>query len=625
MLPFHEYRNAGLSVLPVGLDKRPKIGAWASLQKEMPKAKEMDSWLECDYPGIAIVAGAISRNLVCVDVDTKHDSKGTVFQELCALLQEWGHADTLSRCVMEQTPSGGWHVLFRAPFVVGCEKLCRDKGKQEAMIETKGEGGYFVCDPTPGWELKHGSLLEIPDLTEVEANAILGACWALDRNEPENDTAAQAPQATYKASSAPTSHDITPLDDFSSRTDFSGVEAILGEAGWRRTGVRGRNVHLCRPGKGGRDTSATLHMDKNVFFVHTSSTEFTERKGYGPAGVYAIIRHRGDFKAATKDLAAQGYGTARREYQAERIESILSKESAPAEKLLLNMDGLDAEIYEAYEKGEDTGIETEWPNFDFRIAPNQMTVVTGYPSSGKSTFIQSVAVHLAKEKEWLIVIASMEDYPNRRLGGKLIRKYIRKPMYGHKGMTREEYKQGWEWVKKHFVFVNAAAENITATRLIQEVEGLNKTRKVNALILDPWSEMDEDRPSDSTETDFIKVSLKNIRKFCRANDIHTFVLAHPAKPQRNKGGEYHALNLYDIAGSHHWRAKADNGLIVRRDFDSGTTTVDVQKVKFAAYGKIGTSTEFKFDIPTECYYPLTASEEFLGKREEKEEQPWWDK
>ncbi len=305
MLPFHEYRASGLSILPVGLDKRPKIGAWATLQKEFPSAEDIICWIENDYPGIAIIAGEISGNLVCVDVDTKHDSQGTIFQELCALIQEWGFTDALQKCVMERTPSGGWHILFRSPFVVGCEKLCRDKGKTEAMIETKGEGGYFVCAPTPGWELKHGSLTEIPTLTTEEANAILGACWALDRNEPENDTTTTAPESRQTARNTPTRQDKTPLDDFTERTDFNALEGLLLESGWRRVGVRGQNIHLCRPGKGGRDTSATLHMAKNVFFVHSSSTEFQERKGYGPAGVYAILKHRGDFRATAKDLAAQ--------------------------------------------------------------------------------------------------------------------------------------------------------------------------------------------------------------------------------------------------------------------------------------------------------------------------------
>jgi hypothetical protein len=617
MLPFFEYLTAGLSVIPVKTDKRPTIATWAPFQKRMPTGAEVTAW--GDSEGIAIIAGAISGNLVCVDVDTKHDSQGTIFLELSALLAEWGCGDLIGKCVLEQTPSGGWHILFRSPFVVGCEKLCRDKGKPEAMIETKGEGGYFVCAPTPGWELRHGSLTEIPTLSGDEANAILGACWALDRNEIENDIPSPPTESRYKPGNGPTSQDITVLDDFSARVTFESLEAILSDGGWRRVGVRGRNVHLCRPGKGGRNTSATLHMDKMVFYVHSTSTEFQEKKGYGPAGVYAMLKHGGDFKAATKDLAGQGYGT-KREYLKPTGTGTAIRPNEPREKLLLNMNDLDKEIMEAFDTGADTGIPTEWPNFKFQVASNQMTVVTGWPSSGKSTFIQSIAVHLAKDHGWHFVIASMEDYPNRRLGGKLIRKYIRKPTYGNSAMTREEYGQGWEWVKEHFTFVNAAAENITASNILAECTEANKVKKIHGLILDPWSEMDEDRPSTSTETDFIKISLKEIRKFSRAHDIHTFILAHPTKPQRGKSGHYHELNLYDIAGSHHWRAKADNGLIVRRDFESNITTVEIPKIKFADYGKMNTEASFKFDAATECYYPVSDGEIFTQGTDYKAKQ-----
>src|SRR5690606_31738012 len=107
---------------------------------------------------------------------------------------------------------------------------------------------------------------------------------------------------------------------------------------------------------------------------------------------------------------------------------------------------------------EDTGLSGEWDNLDFRLANNQMTVVTGWPSSGKSTVVQSIGVHHSKAHDWRWVIASMEDYPNRRLAGKLIRKFVRKPMYGRGAMTNDEYMAAWAWVKKHFSFINAAAE-----------------------------------------------------------------------------------------------------------------------------------------------------------------------
>ena len=45
--------------------------------------------------------------------------------------------------------------------------------------------------------------------------------------------------------------------------------------------------------------------------------------------------------------------------------------------------------------------------------------------------------------------------------------------------------------------------------------------------------------------------------------------------------------MYDISGSSHWFNKPDNGISVYRDFETGTTTIYVQKVRYKYIGKIG--------------------------------------
>lgn len=584
-----EYIKSGLSVIPVKLDKRPMIGTWEPFQKRIPTLEEVAIWEKLNPPGIAVIAGKVSGNLTCLDFDLKHDGEKVVFREFTDLLKEWGRDDILPRCVIEKTPSGGYHVLFRSDFVRGNEKLATDKGKMEAMIEIKGEGGYFVCGPTPGWEIIKGKLSALPVITGEEGNLLIAACWALDRR----DTPDAVPVPKEK-----TTEGKSPFDDYMER---EGAETMLSDLmanGWRKVGSRGENIHLCRPGKDGRDTSATLHQGRRVFYVFSSSSEFEPRKGYSAVGVYTALNHHGDFKAAARDLVQKGYGEKR-----ERVKVAVS--SRPLElkqRLLIEMSTLDNEVMENFKKGADNGIETEWKGFEYRIASNQLTVVTGYPSSGKSSFIQSIAVHLAAKNGWRFVIASMEDYPNSRLAGKLIRKYTKKQTLE---MQPEEYRAGWEWVKSHFVFVNAAADDVSLSRILDETVEMNQINRIHGLILDPWSEMDEDRPAEMTETEFVKISLKKARKFARANDTHVWILAHPTKPRRNQDGSFPDVDLYDIAGSHHWRAKADNGLVVKRNMETNVSTVHIQKIKFSDYGRIGASMDFSFNIPIETYYSLS--------------------
>jgi twinkle protein len=61
--------------------------------------------------------------------------------------------------------------------------------------------------------------------------------------------------------------------------------------------------------------------------------------------------------------------------------------------------------------------------------------------------------------------------------------------------------------------------------------------------------------------------------------------------------------LYDISGSAHFRNKADNGLIVARDFanpDNPYVDIHTAKIRFRGIGKIGMC-QLKYDKVTGGY------------------------
>ncbi len=596
-LPFKTYLDTGLSVIPVKTDKRPVIGSWGQFQKRLPTVEEIDSWGSPE--GIAIIAGAISGNLVCVDVDTKHDSNGTVFQELLALLEEWGHKETLTKCVWERTPSGGWHVLFRAPFVVGCEKLCRDKDHTEAMIETKGEGGYFVCAPTPGWELKHGSLTEIPTLSETEANAILSACWALDRNEPESDVAELAVESRQKAGNGSRSEDIKPLTDYCDRATFEELEGLLFEGGWRRVGTKGKNAHYCRPGKAGRDTSATLHYDLRVFYVHSTSSAFGI-KGQSPATVYATIRHHGDIKAAAKDLYAQGYGTRREATkEATKIETGVKTSTAST---------LAEEILALYHKPFYPGESTGWKEMDkiFKIEKGQMNILFGVPSHGKSSFMDAMMANVVFACNWNALIFSPENKSPAYHASKLCEILTGKPMYGAGRMTPKELLEAGNKVAERFTFLTQADGGTTLDEILEQV----RQKKPDIVVVDPWNRIMHNRDGSITETEYIGACLAKTSALAKSLDISFWYVVHPQKLRRDKGGDIIRPGFYEVAGSAHWANMADNGILVHRNFIEQYTEIETVKVRYRHNGSVGT-VKMKFDRPSGRFKDMTEGDDFI--------------
>jgi len=119
---------------------------------------------------------------------------------------------------------------------------------------------------------------------------------------------------------------------------------------------------------------------------------------------------------------------------------------------------------------------------------------------------------------------------------------------------------------------------------------------MRALVIDPWNELEDVRPSSMTETEYTGKCLKRMRQFSRYHDVHTFLIAHPTKLYRNKDGQYPVPTLYDCSGSANFRNKPDNGIVVWRDLNDPSKPVDVhvQKIRDRAVGEVG-GMPFRYD------------------------------
>jgi twinkle protein len=141
------------------------------------------------------------------------------------------------------------------------------------------------------------------------------------------------------------------------------------------------------------------------------------------------------------------------------------------------------------------------------------------------------------------------------------------------------------------IFIPATEESINVDNILKTVETIKAIEHIDGLLLDPWNEVDAEIEDNSNETLYIGKSLSTIRKFSRKHNIATWVVAHPTKLRKEKNAdglwEYPIPDLYSISGSANWYNKADNGLVVWRDFVNDFTKIIVQKIKFKYYGKLG--------------------------------------
>ncbi|MCZ2115214.1 MAG: bifunctional DNA primase/polymerase, partial [Anaerolineae bacterium] len=75
-----EYLAAGLSVLPLGGDKRP-AGKWEKWQTERATTEQAAAW---NSPAVGIVGGAISGNLWILDFDLEAEELYPAWRALLA-------------------------------------------------------------------------------------------------------------------------------------------------------------------------------------------------------------------------------------------------------------------------------------------------------------------------------------------------------------------------------------------------------------------------------------------------------------------------------------------------------------------------------------------------------------
>lgn len=252
------------------------------------------------------------------------------------------------------------------------------------------------------------------------------------------------------------------------------------------------------------------------------------------------------------------------------------------------------------------GDSTGWAGVDglYTVGLGQWTVVTGVPGSGKSEWVDALAVNLAEHGDWFFAVYSPENYPTATHLVKLVEKRVRKPF--NKGpterMTRDEYAAGAYWVCERFAWLSPDLK--TPDELIATAVCYSKPGRKLGIVLDPWNTLEHQRGTMS-ETDYISFVLTEVTKLARAANAHVWLVVHPAKIPRNKDGTRPVPTPYDISGSAHWYNKADNVITVHRDQVEGGQDVDihVQKVRFRHCGRVGLAT-LKYDRVTGRYFEL---------------------
>ena len=212
----------------------------------------------------------------------------------------------------------------------------------------------------------------------------------------------------------------------------------------------------------------------------------------------------------------------------------------------------------------------------WRFREGDLAVVSGVPSSGKTTVVNVIACMMATRHRWQTVFASFEQTPQRD-HRRFLRTWYSAKLVVHQ--TPQEIDKADAWINQNFLFVAPGDDEPTLEWVLERLSTAVVRHGVKLCIVDPWNELSPERPGDMSMTDYIGYALRALKRFARKHMIHVIVVAHPAKMRRLDNGRFPMPSLYDVSDSAHWKNRCDVGVIVHRENEE-TTLVRVEKSRY---------------------------------------------
>jgi twinkle protein len=212
----------------------------------------------------------------------------------------------------------------------------------------------------------------------------------------------------------------------------------------------------------------------------------------------------------------------------------------------------------------------------YKIRLGDLAVLVGIPGHGKSSILNEIAGRMALDYGWITAFASFEQPPQRDHRRNL---RIFHSRTGTRWQSAEQIARADKWIDEQFVFIVPSDEDEpTVDWLIERIQAAVVQNGAKLVIVDPWNELQHERPPGISETEYTGVSLAQLRRLAQRLNIHLIVATHPTKLEPGKDGKLPKPTLYSASGSANWANKPEVGLVIYRD--GGKTVLEIQKSRY---------------------------------------------
>ena len=285
--------DLGYSLIVSDHEKTP-IGKWTKLQ-ETPLTKEefeiRYNWTEVHYVGL--VTGY--NGFECIDVDLKVfatlKEQNDFWNEFLQLLKD-NIDDFDLKFTIYKTINQGYHILYKTKVVEGNKKIARLKGHTEAVIESRGKGGYCVVYTNNITDLTY---LDVKHISDKDREILWTICKMY--NWTGDEDIKQDVSDKYEST-------LSPWKDYNERVS---IWDIISDD--FKIVSKTQNQDIIKRNGGTSPHSGYIYRDSGCMYLFSTGTIYPHEELISPFKAYTYKHHNGDFTAAARDIYSQGYGS----------------------------------------------------------------------------------------------------------------------------------------------------------------------------------------------------------------------------------------------------------------------------------------------------------------------------
>jgi hypothetical protein len=282
----------GYSIITIGDKKVPNI-KWKEFQTKAMTKEEFAKVYELETTkGQGLCTGYGGLEVIDIDLKTLPTlaAQQDFWKEYLTFLNDT-IADFEEKFVIYKTINNGYHILYKCEHIEGNQKLAKLEGSTEAIIETRGVGGYVFI-----YEKKVTALgySDIKEISVKDREMLMHVSRLFDYKEPVAE-----PQ-----------HEPIPAQSIAPWTDFNQRNSVWDLIQDDFTIVRRlKDRQVVKRNGGTSEHSGYIFNDSGNLYLFSTGTIYPAETILSPFAIYAYKYHNGDMKAASRELYSKQYGS----------------------------------------------------------------------------------------------------------------------------------------------------------------------------------------------------------------------------------------------------------------------------------------------------------------------------